>query len=206
MKQLTITLLSLFFVVFAIQAQDSEMKVNADATIYMADAANSTVNWKGKKVTGSHEGTIGLDAANFIVKDGELIGGFVVINMNEITCTDLKEEMAGKLVGHLKSDDFFSVEKHPEASLTVTKVKKYITEDANYKIVGDLTIKGQTHPVEFPVMITMNDNDGLNAKGTLQFDRTLYDVQYGSGSLFSGLGDKIIYDNISLSFDVNSTK
>ena len=205
MKTITLTLVSLFIAVFAI-AQEGKMEVSADATIYQGNPENSSVNWLGKKVTGSHEGTIGLDAANFIMQDGKLIGGYVVIDMTSIECSDLTGEKKGGLEGHLKSEDFFHVEEYPEASLTVTSVKKYITEDANYKVQANLTIKGQTHPVEFPVMITLNDNDGLSAKGTLQFDRTLYDVQYGSGSLFSGLGDKIIYDNVTLSFDVNSTK
>jgi polyisoprenoid-binding protein YceI len=47
--------------------------------------------------------------------------------------------------GHLKSADFFDVENYP----TITFVSKSIERQGDdYKVVGDLTIKDQTHPVE----------------------------------------------------------
>ena len=205
MKKISITLFSLLMV-FAMHAQPSNNSVNGDAVIYNANTENSTVNWVGKKVTGSHEGTIDINAANFVLSDGDLIGGYVIIDMTSIKDTDLNEKMQAKLEGHLSSDDFFSVEEFPEASLIVTEVSKVETEDANYNVKGNLTIKGHTHPTEFPVMVTKNDDDGLSVVGSLIFDRSLYEVKYRSGKFFKDLGDKIIYDDITLSFDVNSTK
>ena len=204
MKKLTITLFSLLMI-FAVQAQSSQNSA-ADASVYNADPTNSSVNWIGKKVTSSHEGTIGISAANFIVRNNELIGGYVIIDMTTIKNTDLGEKGQAKLEGHLSSADFFNVEEHPEAMLTVTEVNAIEGDDANYQVNGNLTIKGITHPTEFSVMSLMNDNGDLSVTGTLIFDRSLYEVKYGSGKFFKDLGNKIIYDDITLSFDVNSTK
>ena len=205
MKKITITLFSILMVL-ALQAQSSNESLVGDTLNFYADTQTSIVNWVGKKVTGSHEGTIGINAANFVLNNGELIGGYVIIDMTSIKNTDLGEKGQGRLEGHLSSADFFNTKEHPKASLTITQVTANDNEDANYTVNGNLTIKGITHPTEFPVMVVMNDNDGVNVTGSLTFDRSLYDVKYGSSTFFKDLGDKIIYDDITLSFDVNSTK
>jgi polyisoprenoid-binding protein YceI len=47
--------------------------------------------------------------------------------------------------GHLKSADFFDVEKYPTMTFESTSIER---DGEHYKVVGDLTIKDQTHPVE----------------------------------------------------------
>ena len=117
--------------------------------------------------------------------------------MNSLVCTDLSGEYKGKLEGHLKSDDFFGVTKFPTATL---KIKKVIKQKGNiYECTGDITIKGKTEVVQFNT--TLNKN---SATAKIKIDRTKFDVKYGSGSFFDGLGDNMIYDefdlNINLSF------
>ncbi len=154
----------------------------------------STLVWKGYKVTGSHHGTVDIKSGSLIFKDGVLTGGTVAINMSTIVSEDLSGEYKGKLEGHLKSDDFFGVEKHPTASLTLTKVKP---DGKNaYTATGNLTIKGITNPVELEISVY-----GNKANATMKVDRSKFDVRYGSTSFFDGLKDKAIYDEFDLVAD-----
>ena len=104
----------------------------------------SKVVWKGYKVTGSHQGTITLKSGSLAFTNQKLSGGEFNIDMTSIINTDLSGEYRNKLEGHLKSDDFFGVEKYPTARLQFTKVK--MTSKNAYKVTGDLTIKGKTNP------------------------------------------------------------
>lgn len=151
----------------------------------------SQVNWKGKKVTGSHEGTIQLKDGHFKVEDGKLIGGEFVIDMTSITVTDLTGENKEKLEGHLKSEDFFGVDKYPTSKLVITSVAK--KDNGSYRVVGNLTIKETTKPITFDLDWKEN-----SASTTLSIDRSKYNVRYGSGSFFDNLGDNTIYDNFDL--------
>jgi|TARA_R110001606_G_C15379037_1_gene650257 polyisoprenoid-binding protein YceI len=156
---------------------------------------NSKVVWKGYKVTGSHEGTINIKSGSLSFNDGKLTGGECSIDMTTLVSTDLTGEYKGKLEGHLKSDDFFGVEKFPTATLIFTDVK--VKGKNSYNITGDLTIKGKTNPVTFEISIY-----GSKATTSLKIDRTKYGVKYGSTSFFDGLKDKAIYDEFDLVADL----
>src|SRR5680860_864438 len=99
----------------------------------------SRVTWTGKKVTGTHTGTIQLKSGHFKVEDKKLIGGEFVMDMASILNSDLTGEYKQKLEGHLKSEDFFGVEKYPTAKLIITSVAK--KGDGTYGVVANLTIK-----------------------------------------------------------------
>jgi polyisoprenoid-binding protein YceI len=151
----------------------------------------SNITWVGKKVTGSHTGNIDLKSGHFNVEDGIPVGGEFVMDMSSINVTDLSGENKGKLEGHLKSDDFFGIEKYPTSKLLITSISK--KSDGNYGVVGNLTIKEDTHPVTFD--LSWNEN---SAAANLTIDRSKYNVRYGSGSFFDNLGDNTIYDNFDL--------
>lgn len=155
----------------------------------------SKVVWKGYKVTGSHEGTINIQSGALIFEGDKLTGGEFVIDMNSINTTDMQGEYKGKLDGHLKSDDFFSVANHPTAKLVFTKVTA--SGKNAYNVTGDLTIKGQTHPVSFTISIY-----GSKATASLKVDRTKYGIKYKSSSFFESLKDKAIYDEFDLVTDL----
>jgi polyisoprenoid-binding protein YceI len=154
----------------------------------------STLVWKGYKVTGSHQGTVDIKSGSLIFKDGVLTGGDIMIDMSSIESTDLEGEYKGKLEGHLKSDDFFGVQKYPTASLTLKKVTP--AGKNAYTAIGDLTIKGITKPVDLEVSIY-----GNKATANIKIDRSEFDVRYGSTSFFDGLKDKAIYDEFDLIAD-----
>lgn len=170
-----------------------------NTTNYNVDVASSSIAWTGYKVTGKHTGYVKVKNGNLTWTDGKLTGGTFDIDMNSITCTDLEGEYAGKLVGHLKSDDFFGTAKYPTSKFVITKAIPQDTK-GNYKIVGNLTIKEKTNEVKFQAAV--NESNGtINATGKITIDRSEYDVKFGSGSFFDNLGDKTIYDE----FDLNVT-
>lgn len=167
------------------------------AATQKVDVKKSKVEWTGKKVTGQHNGTIDIKEGTLEVNNSKLTGGKIVIDMQSLKNEDLKDqEFNAKLVGHLKSDDFFSVATHPTSQLEVTKVEG---SGANLKVTGNLTIKGKTNPVTFPVTVSKEGNNSVY-HGTITVDRSKYDVRYGSKSFFNDLGDKAINDEFTLDF------
>ena len=176
----------------------------AFAQSFQVNKDESSIKWTGKKVTGSHHGTIAIKSGNLEVKNHQLAGGNLVVDMTSIKDLDLTDpEWNKKLIGHLSSDDFFGVEKYPVSRLVIKKVEP--KGDSLYHISGDLTIKGITQPVEFDSNIAISGNK-LEASGTMPVDRTKYGIKYGSGSFFSNLGDKMIDDIFTLDFSLVANK
>jgi polyisoprenoid-binding protein YceI len=168
----------------------------AHLTTYNVDASASNIVWTGYKVTGQHTGNVKVKSGSFSMDHGKLSGGSFEIDMNSITSTDLQGEWGDKLVGHLKADDFFGSEKFPTAKFVITRAIATDTK-GNYKIIGDLTIKETTKSVKFNASVT-DDGKQLTAAGKIVVDRSEFDIKYGSGSFFDGLGDKTIYDDFDL--------
>lgn len=176
----------------------------ANATEYVVDKASSKVKWEAKKVTGKHDGSILFDNGSVSVNDNKISGGVFVINMRSIVVEDITDPGTNKkLLGHLLSDDFFSVDKFTESKLVIKKVT--LVSGDEFQFTGDLTIKGITKPIEFNAKVTVN-GDKLKAEGVITVNRTLYGIKYGSGSFFQGLGDKMIYDDFTLAFRVVAQK
>lgn len=163
------------------------------------DPAKSSVKWLGKKVTGQHTGTIQIKEGSFEVEKGKITGGKVVIDMQSIVNLDLTDAgYNAKLVSHLKSDDFFSVASFPTAELTVTKVE---SNGNNHTFTGNLTIKGVTNPASFTAT-SAKDGKNTTYTGILTVDRSKFNIRYGSKSFFDNLGDKVIYDEFTLDFNL----
>lgn len=161
---------------------------------YKVDIEKSKLTWVGKKVTGSHTGAINIAEGSFVTNGKKVTGGSFAIDMTSITDIDKNE----RLVGHLKSDDFFSTEKNPKATFLITM----ITGDKDqYTIKGNLTIKGITNEVEFPATI-QTDAKQLTAKAKILVDRTKFDIKFRSGNFFENLGDKAIEDNFELNVEL----
>jgi polyisoprenoid-binding protein YceI len=165
--------------------------VSISAQTKKIDAAKSSINWLAKKVGGQHVGTVNLKDGALVFKGKKLVGGTFTTDMNSITATDLTGEYLGKLNGHLKSEDFFSTEKFPAATLVFKKIGAKAKNV--YTVTADLTIKGITKPVTFDITTTAN-----SATTKFNVDRTKYDIKYNSASIFSAIGDKAIDDNFEL--------
>ena len=150
------------------------------------------MTWVGSKVTSSHEGTIELKSGYLTLENNNLVGGEFVIDMTTIVCTDLSGKGKASIENHLKSDDFFSVDKFPAASLTILDVKK--NELDQYQVNANITIKGITQKIMFDTEIKEK-----TAKAKLVIDRTEFGIIYKSGNFFKELADKAIYDEFEIS-------
>ncbi len=167
----------------------------AEKAEYAIDANQTTIVWTGAKVGGEHTGNISIKEGGFTFDGDQLTGGTFVIDMSSITNTDLEGEYSDKLVGHLKSDDFFGVATYPTSKVVIKSVVPQ--GPGQYKVVADLTIKATTKEIKFPASVEVS-NGAVTAKADITVDRSEYDVRYGSGSFFDGLGDKVIYDDFTL--------
>jgi polyisoprenoid-binding protein YceI len=201
MKSLFLALSLVSFGAFATSA-----KVEATATQEKSYNVENTskVVWLGKKIGGEHTGTVAIKGGSLKFDKKNFVGGDFEVDMTSITVTDIKDaEYNAKLVGHLKNDDFFSVEKNPSANLKIKSVKK--VKGSTYDVVGDLTIKGITNEVTFKVDIKDSAKE-IKAKAKLVFDRTKFKVEYNSGKIFPSIGDKLIYDDVELNVELMAKK
>ena len=181
-----------FQLLFAITFIFSTFGLSQDQNL-TASLEQSNIRWYGEELTGKiHFGDLSFKDAHIEVQDGIITGGNFVVNMTSLSVEDLSGGGKARLEGHLKSDDFFSVEKHPEATLKITQKAK--VKDGVQTLFGKLTIKGIEHPVEF----TMKLGENNTALAGLTFDRSKYNVRFRSGSFFENLGDKLILDDIRM--------
>lgn len=171
---------------------------------FKIDANKSNIEWTGKKVTGAHNGTIDIADGTLIFNDGQLTGGKLNIDTTSIKILDVTDPNTNaQFAGHLASDDFFSIDKFPRATLEITNVSK--DSGSNWHVRGDLTIKGITHPIEFNTQVETTKSDVLRATSRLIIDRTKYDIKFRSGNFFKDLGDTLIYNDFTLDVQITAT-
>jgi polyisoprenoid-binding protein YceI len=155
------------------------------------NTANSSIQWEGGNITGKlHNGHVALKSGALELRSGNITGGQFTIDMTTMTNADLPEGMGNKLMGHLKSDDFFSVGTYPNASLVIASATPFVDGQSTAK--ATLTIKGVSKQVSFDV-----SRNGQAYDAELVIDRAQFDVRYGSGSFFDNLGDDAILDEMT---------
>ena len=176
------------------------------ADTLQVDMENSQIKWIGRKVTGEHSGTLNLSGGWVVLDKNSINSGKFIFDMASISNTDIESpEWKQKLEDHLKSEDFFHTDSFPHAILEIKGRQSLIIEKSKKsdQILADLTIRGITHEIKFPLDLTQSQNN-FNAEGSVDIDRTLYNIQYKSGKFFDELGDKLIYDNFTVQFMVQT--
>jgi polyisoprenoid-binding protein YceI len=191
----------LFLAILAIAAFSFTI---TEATTYKVNTTESSVNWKGYKVTGSHNGSVGIKNGSLKMNEGRLQGASFEIDMTSIQVKDLQGAGATKLEGHLKSEDFFGTDKYPTSKLVITKVIPY-GAGGDYKLVGNMTIKDITKEIKFKANVVETDGK-VSAKADITVDRADFNISYKSGSFFDELGDKTIYDEFELTVNLVANK
>lgn len=166
--------------------------VFAQKATYKVDVSKSSIAWEGKKLTGSHQGTINFSKGQLLFDGKKLIGGTFTANM-----TSLKEaENNERLTAHLKNDDFFGVDKFPEADFVIRKIAG---SGNQFTVTGDMTIKGKTNSLSFPVNVSWGADKSVTATAeNVVIDRTKYGIEYKSKSVFSTLGNNFINDDFAI--------
>ncbi|MEM6299349.1 MAG: YceI family protein [Bacteroidota bacterium] len=193
----------------------------AEAVAYNVNTSSSKVLWVGSKPIGdNHNGTISISEGAFQIKDGNIEGGSITIDMNTLADLDIEdEESRAKLEGHLKSGDFFDVENFPTAKFELSGVAPYeapaaeegaeeATEENPYKIenpthtiTGNLTLHGETKSITFPAEVKMEGNM-MMAKARFNINRADWGVSYGADE---SLGDKMISKTVNVGFDLEAS-
>jgi len=179
------------------------------SSTYAIDAASSTMNWSGGKKIGqsTHTGTIGISNGSLQVENGSISAGSFTVDMTSLAVTDqTPDEYKVKLVGHLKSDEFFNVEQFPNASFTLTKVGPSTDSTATHIISGNLTIRDVTKEITIPANVNITE-DQVTAKSNFAINRADFNVKYGSATHIVDIAqDDIIKDEIEFSLAVTANK
>ena len=167
----------------------ADTKPAAGAKAYAITAENSKVEFTGSKVTGKHDG-------GFKQIQGEVhtTGDTVAHAKVTIDTTSIYSDN-DRLTGHLKSPDFFDVQKFPTAVFETTSISG--TGD-NATVKGNLTLHGVTKEISFPAKIEVND-DAVTVKADFSINRQDFGIKY------AGKPDDLIRDGVVLRLDVKAT-
>lgn len=199
-------ILALLLVAPALATATGPATKNFHVDTYRVDTKASKIEWMAEKVTGKHNGSINLSSGELHNNHGRFAGKFV-IDMNSITVLDLTGSSKEKLEGHLKSDDFFSTAKFATSTFEVTGLAPRSgikPGEPNFDVSGKLTIKGITQDITFPAIVRFN-GPNMTAVGEAKVDRTKFDIRYRSKAFFADIGDKAIYDEFTLKFDIKAS-
>lgn len=176
---------------------------------YVANKVEPNVTWAAEKLTGEgHQGNLFVENAKFMVKDGQIIAGLVTFDMTQISVTDLTGESKENLENHLKSGDFFNVEVHPKAVLTVNH--STAIENGNTTLNCTLNMNGIEATYDIPVVIATapvpgsEHLEGISVSGKMMLDLTKHDIKYQSGTFFDNL-DWAIKDDVTVGFRIMGT-
>ncbi|MBJ6799915.1 YceI family protein [Geomonas propionica] len=180
--------------------------VRSDAAVadgsYAIDTEKSALEWIGRNLNNRHHGTIAVQSGELVIRDGRLAAGSIVLDMNSIENRDLQDPYwRDLLVRHLKSEDFFAVERFPTATFRLTRWEPDsgdFSEAPEGTVIGELTIRGVTRPVGFPAVVAPQQDGTVKAHAHFDIDRTLWDAGYGSAKLFERLGMHLVHDLITL--------
>lgn len=185
------------------------------------NVSDSKIEWIGTKVSGYHTGIVPLKSGEIYVNNNEVNGGKFVMDIANMKVSGPKGSDTAsnaKLLGHLKSADFFDVNTHPEGTFELTNVKAYtgdVIKDTTdprqdeineYKVTnpthlisGNLTLKGVTKNIEFPARITVSGS-AAEAIAKFNIDRKEW------GIVYPGKPDDLIRDAIHLGISIKAAK
>lgn len=176
-------------------------KASADLAdgLYAITKVAPKVTWSAEKLTGGgHQGTLEVSSGKFKVVDGTIQDGVVNFDMTQIAVTDLTGEEKTSLEGHLRSGDFFNVETHPTAVLTVNGI-----EGSTMSAILDMN--GVQVDYSIPVTISQTDvpgdQQGIAVTGKFKLDRTKHNITYRSQTFDDKL-DWFIKDDVAVGFAV----
>lgn len=188
---------------------DTQAVTATEGTAYKIDSA-TRITWTGFKPTGKHDGTFKVSEGSLLVNNNALTGGSFTIDINTLTNLDLAGDAKQKegLEGHLKSPDFFDVQKYPTAKFEITSVEPYVadstskTKDATHLIKGNLTLKDSTKNIAFPAKVTVDANT-VAAFADFNIDRTLWGMNYKGPN---NPQDWVISKEVNIKLSVSASK
>ena len=189
---------------FSVEGRGRNPLKAVDGT-YVIDLDHSVFRWTGRNLFNQHHGRITFQSGKLEIQDGHLASGDVILDMTRITCTDIQDgSVAAMLIGHLATDDFFSVQEFPTAEFRMESceaIAESAPGDFNLLVKGRLMLRGKSQAIEFNAQIAYLDGK-LGLQGQFDVDRTRFGSVYGSGKIFEKLGQHVVNDKISVSFQL----
>ena len=173
---------------------------------YIIDTKESILIWEGSMVFGFGEkdrGYVYMSKGELMIEKDRLVGGTAEIDMNTIEYGD--KEKKNTPVKHLKSPDYFDVEKFPISTFAITKVESVNVRSKTIKVTGNLTIKGITNSITIPAEIEVKDGI-VKASGKVIIDRTQWGIRYASGKFYDNLADNAVSDDIEIHMKIVAKK
>jgi len=169
---------------------------------YRIDIENSRLEWIGRNLNNRHIGQLSLLEGELVIAAGAPSSGRIVVNMHSLVNLDLQDAgYRDMLISHLKSDDFFAVDRYPTASLVLTGWESdtnLFREAPSGIATGELTLKGISRPVRFPAIAAPQADGSIKIHAAFDIDRTLWGVLYGSCKYFERLGMHLGHDIVSV--------
>ena len=167
-------------------------------------ALTGAVHAIGSKVTGSHELNFKEFTGYFAAKDGKAEGGAIGFEVKVASLEEIvkeRTEWVDKFEGHMKSPDFFDVEKFPTATFVSTEIKAGgdpAAAGSTHTIKGNLTLRGTTKETTFPATIAIN---GKEVTGKAEFSINRKDF----GIVYAGKPADLIRDGVVLKLDLKGS-
>ncbi len=190
-------IISFFLLAFTAElllAETKELTVSID---------DSLIVWTGTKVWGKHQGVVRISEGKIHMKDQQLDGGFFVIDMNSIECTDIPDHEPvpkRRLENHLKDPDFFDVGRYPTAKFVITAVKPSPDVENVLIATGDLTIKNTTKPIDVEIKTEKRNDNLFIGRADIRFNRQQW------GVAFKGIGDEMVHDQVTLNVFIKAVQ
>ncbi len=183
------------------EASSETATASQGAVNYTVNTEASVIEWEGYKPGKyGHQGTMQLQSGNFAVNNGNLESGSFTIDLASLANKDLEgtPDKKAKLESHLKSPDFFDVEKYPSSTFEITKVEAASgNPNATHNITGNLTLKGITNSIVIPAKVSIQNGSLMAETPEFTIDRTKWKVEYGSG-VIGTIQDELIADDVKL--------
>ena len=158
--------------------------------VHVLDTSASKIDWIGTKITGQHHGSITFKSGQLAMQGQKILGGEFILDMDTLHVHDLEGEMKGKLEKHLRDTDFFEISKYPEGKLVITEVSP--ASDGQFNARGNLTLRGVTRSIAFPV--TIETKNGMPAKVSGEFNINRQEW----GIVYKGKPDDAIRDEVNI--------
>jgi polyisoprenoid-binding protein YceI len=165
------------------------------AVSYAFSNDGSKVEFVGAKVSAKHDGSFAAFRGTVSVVDGDATKSTVTA---EIDIASLTIEPA-KLAGHLKTADFFDVEKFPKAKFTSTSIKAGGEGGATHTVTGNLELHGVTKAITFPAKIKI-EADQVSVDAEFAINRKDFDIKY------AGMADDLIKDDVLIKLALHAKK
>jgi polyisoprenoid-binding protein YceI len=172
------------------KTEEKQEAAVATGTAYAIDTTGTAVLWRATHKGGfaPRFGTIKVSDGSLNVENGTITGGSFEVNLRTLLTDTASvtepDKKASDLTGHLKSPDFFDVEKHPTAKFVITAVAPYdstkeksLLPGATNLISGNLTLKDSTLNITFPAQVTVGENE-VTANAKFVIDRSAWGISY----------------------------